>query len=183
MKTASVLNCWSFFSFVLFILNLSSLWYVNLYGVTSPVPSYLRIFWLVLSVLGIVISAFFQCLDCCYCIDDKPQNRERIHESQWVFLASLCDLLGLLLILFHITIVNSMSSDSTAGGAGVADLLSAFTYSSVVSLVVSVFRVAKVLALGCQNCKEKEISELCLCTLYITVSILSCMVIIKPWYN
>ena len=77
-----------------------------------------------------------------------------------------------------------MSSDSTAGGAGVADLLSVFTYSSVASVVVSVFRLAKVSVLGCPNCDEQQISEiiLCLCVLYIIVSILSCVVIVKSLY-
>ena len=76
-----------------------------------------------------------------------------------------------------------MSSDSTAGGAGVTDLLSAYTYSSVASLVVSVFRLAKVLVLGCPNCDEQEISKICLCVLYIIVSILSCVVIVKSLYG
>ena len=173
----SELNCWSHFSFVLFILNLLSCGYVHLYGVTSAVPPYLRICWILLSVLGIVISVFFQCYDCYYWMDDIPKNREWIHTSQWVFLASVCDLLGLLLILF---IMKSMSSD---GGAGVADILFSFQISSTASLLVSAFRFAKVFTLGCPNCNEKEISELSLCVLYGIVFILSCVVIVVSWYS
>ena len=164
-------NCCTRLSFVVFITNLLSNWYVYLCEGTPPVPPYLANWWFWLCVLGTVTSTILLCLDFSNCDD-------LCFVSPCVFLATVFEDLPLL-ILSLVT----MSSMSSAGGTGVADLLPAFTYSSLASLIVSVFRLVNVLALGCPNCTIRirccTICDLCLCLLYMSVSILSCAVFFK----
>ena len=112
-------------------------------------------------------------------LNDKPNDsNKRIYHSQWVFIVTLLEDLPLL-ILSLVTINSIVSSDSIAGRAGVADILFAFQVSSMASLVVSVFRFAKVLVLGCPTCDEPFMSQCYLCILYSIVSVLSFVVFIQ----
>jgi hypothetical protein len=183
MKTNCKLNCWSLVSSVLFFTNLLSDWYVYQYEEIPFLPSSLIYLWLVLSIVGTVSSVIFLCLDCCYCIGDKLNDKpsdsdKRIYHSQWVFIVTLLEDLPLL-ILSLVTLNSIVSSDSIAGCAAIADLLFAFQVSSVASLVVSVFRLVKVLVLGCPTCDEPCMSQCYLCILYFIVSVLSCVVFIQ----
>ena len=180
MKTDCELNCWSFFSSVLFISNVFSDWYVYHCEMTPFIPSNLINWWLGLSILGTAISAIFWCLDCICtcCIDEKNL---RICVSQWVFLATLCE--DLPLLIMSLITINSMSSDGTAEVAQCHVLL-AFKISSAVSLVVSVFRLLKVLFLGCPTCDidDPNICQCFLCILYIITSALSLAVFIHSFH-
>ena len=137
--------------------------------------------WFVLSIVGSLSNAIFVCFDCLYCLDDKPNDsRERIYHSQWVFIVTLLEDLPLLILsLVTMNSIVHVSSDSIAGDTAVADLLFAFQISSGASLVVSVFRLAKVLVLGCPTCDEPCMSQCYLCILYFIVSVLSCVVFIQ----
>ena len=115
-------------------------------------------------------STILLCLDFSNCDD-------QFFVSPCVFLATVFEDLPLL-ILSLVTMNSIVSSGSIAGDAGVAGLLFAFQISSVASLVVSVFRLAKVLVLGCPTCDEPFMSQCYLCILYSIVSVLSCVVFI-----
>jgi hypothetical protein len=170
MKTNCKLNCCSLVSSVLSFANLFSDWYVYHYYKETPfLPSYLIYLWLVLSIVGTLSSVIFVCLDCLYCVDDK------LNDSQWVFIVTLLEDLPLL-ILSLVTMNSIVSSGSIAGDT---DLLFPFQISSGASLVVSVFRLAKVLVLGCPTCDEPCMSQCYLCILYSIVSVLSCAVFIQ----
>ena len=176
-----VLNCCSCLSLVVFTANLMSDWYVYHCEVNPPVPSHLADWWFWLSVVGTVISVIVLLLDlccCCIALESKQDcDDERVFVSHFVFLATLLEDLPLL-ILSLVTINSIMSSDSIAGHATVADILFAFKISSGASLVVSVFRLAKVLVLGCKTCDEPFICQCYLCILYFIVFVLSCVVFI-----
>ena len=150
--------------------------------VNPPVPSHLADWWFWLSVLGTGISFIVLCLDlCCCCIaleSKEDRDDERVFVSHFVFLATLLEDLPLL-ILSLVTMNSIMSSGSIAGHAAVADILFAFKISSLISLVVSVFRFVKVLVLGCPTCDEPCMSQCYLCILYFIVSVLSCVVFIQ----
>ena len=186
MKTNCKLNCWSVVGSVLFMTNLLSDWYVYHCEEIPFLSSSLIDCWLVVSFVGTVISAIFLFLDCCYCINDKlsdkpNDNNKRICLSQWIFLSTLGEDLPLL-ILSLVTMNSIVSSGSIAEDAAVADILFAFQISSVISLVVSVFRFVKVLVLGCPTCDEPFVCQCYLCILYFIVSVLSCVVFIQSCY-
>ena len=183
MKTNCKLNCCSLVSSVLSITNLLSDWYVYQCEEIPFLPSSLIYLWLVLSIVGTLSSVIFLCFDCCYCIDDKLNDKpndgdKRIYHSQWVFIVTLLEDLPLL-ILSLVTMNSIVSSGSIAGDTAVANLLFAFQISSVASLVVSVFRLAKVLVLGCPTCDEPFMSQYYLCILYFIVSVLCLVVFIQ----
>ena len=184
MKTDCELNCWSFVSSLLLILNVCSDWYVYHCEVTSFIPPNLINWWLGLSILGTAISVIFWCLDYLCCIDERHDNDLRICVSQWIFLATLCE--DLPLLIMSLITINGMSSDGTStvdGTAGVANVLLAFQISSAVSLVVSLFRLIKVLVLGCpsSDIDDPKICQCYLCILYIFTSFLSLAVFIQSY--
>ena len=169
------LNYWLLVGSVLSIANLLSDWCVYSSGALRFLPIFLSNGWFVVSIVGTLSGVIILCLDCLYCVDDiVNDNNEQISRSRYVFIATLCEDIPHLIL--SLVTMKSMTSDGFAGGAiSAADLLSAFKVSSLASLVVSVFRLVRVLVLGSPT-REPSRSRW---FLYSIVSVLSCVVFVK----
>lgn len=152
-------------------------YYVESHG---HVPPTLDGWWHTLSVIGTIIgtiiSTIFLMIDCCCSCRLNDEKFVKDHEEQelwactghWVFLATLCKDLPLMILSF--VPLHQISSDQLCESS--EDMLLAFKLSSTLSLAASLIRLIKVCIFNV-NCDG------CVCPLvylYVTVSILSIVV-------
>ena len=162
-------------SLVLFISSITSDLYVHYYE-GSPVPPTLAGWWHILSVIGTIISAIFLIVDCCCCcrlhdkefVEDREEQELWACTGHWVFLATLCKDLPLLILSCVILYWNNSDQYQLCKSD---DMLSAIKHNSTISLAGSLFRLTRACIFDCDGVE-------CLFFLHGLVCILSFVVFI-----
>ena len=169
-----------------FIADITTDW--KLYLTDPPIPDEMKNMWLALCIIGTVLDLLFIIIDCCFCYNKgECKQDERTFTTQFVFLATVIDILLLIMSLhvLHRMLRGMCGVDIDSAREPDVDALLAFLSSGITTCYVSIVRLAKVWIMGCQCravlCECEDICDLVsrslLTILYIIAVILSFVVI------